>query len=116
MVPHLVWGWERANSSKGSLCRQRGVPAPLLTMNAHCCHLEPASPSPGTRHFLLFCGVRPEDKGLIRFTARTVTSEASLQVEGRSTGCEVWLGSSARAAVYQISLRCPHGSPLTPQC
>lgn len=83
-------------------------------MNVHCCHLEPASPSLGTRHFLLFCGVRPEDKGLIRFTARTVTSEASLQVEGKSVGCEVWLGSSTRAGVYQISLWCPHGSPLTP--
>lgn len=93
MVPHLVWGWEGANSSKGSLCRQRGVPAPLPTMGAHCCHLEPASPSPGTRHFLLFCGVRPEDKGLVRFAARTVMSEASLQVEGTSVGCEVWLDS-----------------------
>lgn len=93
MVPHLVWGWEGANSSKGSLCRQREVPAPLPTMGAHCCHLEPASPSPGTRHFLLFCGVRPEDKGLVRFAARTVISEASLQVEGTSVGCEVWLDS-----------------------
>lgn len=98
VAPHLVWGWDRANSSKRSLYRQRGVPALLLTMGVHC--LEPASPSPGTRHFLLFCGVRPEDKGLIRFTARTVTSEASLQVEGTSAGCEVWLGSSTRAGVY----------------
>ncbi|NWI97348.1 OBSL1 protein, partial [Pitta sordida] len=35
----------------------------------------------GTRHFLLFCGVSPEDKGLIRFAAGTAISEASLQVE-----------------------------------
>lgn len=64
-------------------------------MGAHCCDLEPDSPSPGTRHFLLFCGVRPEDKGLIRFAARTVTSEATLQVEGTSAGCEVWRGWGA---------------------
>ncbi|XP_009948074.1 PREDICTED: obscurin-like protein 1, partial [Leptosomus discolor] len=33
----------------------------------------------GTRHFLLLCGVRPEDEGLIRFVARTAVSEASLR-------------------------------------
>ncbi|NXJ59862.1 OBSL1 protein, partial [Rostratula benghalensis] len=35
----------------------------------------------GPRHFLLICGVRPEDAGLIHFSAGTATSEASLQVE-----------------------------------
>ncbi|NXM35144.1 OBSL1 protein, partial [Oxyruncus cristatus] len=35
----------------------------------------------GTRHFLLFCSVRPEDQGLIRFAAGTAISEASLHVE-----------------------------------
>uniref|UniRef100_A0A8D0EPK0 Obscurin like cytoskeletal adaptor 1 n=1 Tax=Strix occidentalis caurina TaxID=311401 RepID=A0A8D0EPK0_STROC len=35
----------------------------------------------GTRHFLLLCGVRPEDAGLIRFAAGVAASEASLQVE-----------------------------------
>ncbi|KAM7096797.1 obscurin-like protein 1 [Ciconia maguari] len=35
----------------------------------------------GTRHFLLLCGVRPEDTGLIRFAAGTAISEASLRVE-----------------------------------
>ncbi|NXI43341.1 OBSL1 protein, partial [Galbula dea] len=36
----------------------------------------------GTRHFLLFCGVRPEDNGLIRFAAGTVAiSEATLRVQ-----------------------------------
>ncbi|XP_075612981.1 obscurin-like protein 1 isoform X4 [Balearica regulorum gibbericeps] len=35
----------------------------------------------GTRHFLLLCGVRPEDAGLIRFVAGMVVSEASLRVE-----------------------------------
>ncbi|NWQ98524.1 OBSL1 protein, partial [Burhinus bistriatus] len=35
----------------------------------------------GTRHFLLLCGVLPEDAGLIRFSAGTAISEASLQVE-----------------------------------
>ncbi|XP_074685032.1 obscurin-like protein 1 isoform X1 [Strix aluco] len=35
----------------------------------------------GTRHFLLLCGVRPEDAGLIRFAAGVAASEASLRVE-----------------------------------
>ncbi|NXV16316.1 OBSL1 protein, partial [Cepphus grylle] len=35
----------------------------------------------GSRHFLLLCSVRPEDAGLICFSAGTATSEASLQVE-----------------------------------
>ncbi|KFO95300.1 Obscurin-like 1, partial [Calypte anna] len=35
----------------------------------------------GTRHFLLLCSVCPEDAGLIRFVAGTVSSEASLSVE-----------------------------------
>lgn len=59
--------------------------------------------------------MRPEDEGLIRFTARTVISEASLQVEGTSAGCVVWLGSSTRAGVYQVNLWCPaHPMMLTP--
>ncbi|KAM9235830.1 obscurin-like protein 1 [Leptosomus discolor] len=58
----------------------------------------------GTRHFLLLCGVRPEDEGLIRFVARTAVSEASLRVEGTSAGCEGWPGSSTRAGVHQGQL------------
>lgn len=83
--------------TKGGLC-------PLPAMGAHHHPLEAASPSPGTRHFLLLCGVRPEDAGLIRFTAGTAISEASLQVEGTGTGCEGWLGSSTRAGVHQGQL------------
>ncbi|NXU77617.1 OBSL1 protein, partial [Oreotrochilus melanogaster] len=35
----------------------------------------------GTRHFLLLCSVCPEDAGLIRFVAGTVSSEANLSVK-----------------------------------
>ncbi|XP_071603682.1 obscurin-like protein 1 isoform X2 [Heliangelus exortis] len=35
----------------------------------------------GTRHFLLLCSVCPEDAGLIRFVAGTVSSEANLWVK-----------------------------------
>lgn len=81
------------------------------TMGAYHCPLEPASPCPGTRHFLLLCSVRPEDAGLIRFSAGTATSEASLRVEGTSVGCEGWPGSSTRAGVQQGQLM---GSPREP--
>ncbi|NXD06168.1 OBSL1 protein, partial [Nothocercus nigrocapillus] len=40
----------------------------------------------GTKHFLLMCGARPEDAGLIRFEAKTAVSEASLRVEGKRRG------------------------------
>lgn len=101
---HPVWGWEGANSSKGSLLGQRGNPCLPPAVGAHHHPLEPASPSPGTRHFLLFCGVRPEDVGLVRFVAGMVVSEANLRVEGTGAGCEGWPGPSTRAGVHQGQL------------
>ena len=73
-------------------------------MGAHHHPLEPASPSAGTRHFLLLCGVRPEDAGLIRFAAGVAASEASLRVEGTSMGCKSWSGSSTRTGVHRGQL------------
>lgn len=110
--PHTWFGAGRGQiQAKGSLCGQRGGLCPLPAMGAHHRPLEPASPSPGTRHFLLLCGVRPEDTGLIRFAAGMAVSEASLQVEGTGMGCESWLGSSTRAEVHQGQLV---GSPREP--
>ncbi|NXL80271.1 OBSL1 protein, partial [Leptocoma aspasia] len=60
----------------------------------------------GTRHFLLFCGVRPEDKGLIRFTARTVTSEASLQVEALPIRIVKPLRDKTVLARHKATLEC----------
>ncbi|XP_050832974.1 obscurin-like protein 1 [Serinus canaria] len=60
----------------------------------------------GTRHFLLFCGVRPEDKGLIRFTARTVISEASLQVEALPIRIVKPLRDKTVLARHKATLEC----------
>ncbi|RLW04780.1 hypothetical protein DV515_00005529 [Chloebia gouldiae] len=60
----------------------------------------------GTRHFLLFCGVRPEDEGLIRFTARTVTSEASLQVEALPIRIVKPLRDKTVLARHKATLEC----------
>ncbi|XP_056352869.1 LOW QUALITY PROTEIN: obscurin-like protein 1 [Oenanthe melanoleuca] len=60
----------------------------------------------GTRHFLLFCGARPEDKGLIRFTARTVTSEASLQVEALPIRIVKPLRDKTVLARHKATLEC----------
>nr|XP_031361324.1 obscurin-like protein 1 [Lonchura striata domestica] len=60
----------------------------------------------GTRHFLLFCGVRPEDKGFIRFTARTVTSEASLQVEALPIRIVKPLRDKTVLARHKATLEC----------
>ncbi|KAF4796886.1 obscurin like 1 [Turdus rufiventris] len=60
----------------------------------------------GPRHFLLFCGVRPEDKGLIRFTARTVISEASLQVEALPIRIVKPLRDKTVLARHKATLEC----------
>ncbi|XP_039553079.1 obscurin-like protein 1 isoform X1 [Passer montanus] len=60
----------------------------------------------GTRHFLLFCGVCPEDNGLIRFTARTVTSEASLQVEALPIRIVKPLRDKTVLARHKATLEC----------
>ncbi|KAM3667925.1 obscurin-like protein 1 [Ammospiza maritima maritima] len=60
----------------------------------------------GTRHFLLFCGVRPEDQGLIRFTARTGTSEASLQVEALPIRIVKPLRDKTVLARHKATLEC----------
>ncbi|XP_064575097.1 obscurin-like protein 1 [Zonotrichia leucophrys gambelii] len=60
----------------------------------------------GTRHFLLFCGVRPEDQGLICFTARTVTSEASLQVEALPIRIVKPLRDKTVLARHKATLEC----------
>ncbi|NXC10450.1 OBSL1 protein, partial [Orthonyx spaldingii] len=60
----------------------------------------------GTWHFLLFCGVRPEDKGLIRFAARTVISEASLQVEALPIRIVKPLRDKTVLARHKATLEC----------
>ncbi|NWW63518.1 OBSL1 protein, partial [Ifrita kowaldi] len=60
----------------------------------------------GTRHFLLFCGVRPEDKGLIRFAARTVISEGSLQVEALPIRIVKPLRDKTVLARHKATLEC----------
>ncbi|NXS88308.1 OBSL1 protein, partial [Erpornis zantholeuca] len=60
----------------------------------------------GTRHFLLFCGVRPEDKGHIRFAARTVISEASLQVEALPIRIVKPLRDKTVLARHKATLEC----------
>ncbi|NXN81731.1 OBSL1 protein, partial [Bombycilla garrulus] len=60
----------------------------------------------GTQHFLLFCGVRPEDNGLIRFTARTVISEASLQVEALPIRIVKPLRDKTVLARHKATLEC----------
>ncbi|NXP50842.1 OBSL1 protein, partial [Heliornis fulica] len=60
----------------------------------------------GTRHFLLFCGVRPEDAGLIRFTARRVVSEASLRVEALPIRIVKPLRDKTVLARHKATLEC----------
>ncbi|XP_074001811.1 obscurin-like protein 1 [Numenius arquata] len=60
----------------------------------------------GTRHFLLFCGVRPEDAGLIRFSAGTATSEASLQVEALPIRIVKPLRDKTVLARHKATLEC----------
>lgn len=88
---------------------------PPPAKGAHRCPLEPATPSTGTRHFLLLCCVRPEDAGLIRFTAGTsAVSEASLRVEGTGVAVRGLAGLQHHSWVHHGS-SCG-GSPLTPRC
>ncbi|NXX18941.1 OBSL1 protein, partial [Podargus strigoides] len=60
----------------------------------------------GTRHFLLLCGVRPEDAGLIRFTAGTVISEASLRVEALPIRIVKPLRDKTVLARHKATLEC----------
>ncbi|PKU48394.1 obscurin-like protein 1 [Limosa lapponica baueri] len=60
----------------------------------------------GTRHFLLFCGVRPEDAGLICFSAGTATSEASLQVEALPIRIVKPLRDKTVLARHKATLEC----------
>ncbi|NXC26593.1 OBSL1 protein, partial [Campylorhamphus procurvoides] len=60
----------------------------------------------GTRHFLLFCGVCPEDKGLIRFAAGTAISEASLQVEALPIRIVKPLRDKTVLARHKATLEC----------
>ncbi|KAM6071117.1 obscurin-like protein 1 [Chlamydotis macqueenii] len=60
----------------------------------------------GTRHFLLLCGVRPEDAGLIRFAAGTVVSEASLQVEALPIRIVKPLRDKTVLAWHKATLEC----------
>ncbi|NWI24750.1 OBSL1 protein, partial [Sula dactylatra] len=60
----------------------------------------------GTRHFLLLCGVRPEDAGLICFTARMVRSEASLRVEALPIRIVKPLRDKTVLARHKATLEC----------
>ncbi|NXC44881.1 OBSL1 protein, partial [Penelope pileata] len=60
----------------------------------------------GTRHFLLFCAVRPEDAGPISFTARTATSEASLEVEALPIRIVKPLRDKTVLARHKATLEC----------
>ncbi|NXO55555.1 OBSL1 protein, partial [Aramus guarauna] len=60
----------------------------------------------GTRHFLLLCGVRPEDAGLIRFVAGMVASEASLQVEALPIRIVKPLRDKTVLARHKATLEC----------
>ncbi|NXG03009.1 OBSL1 protein, partial [Sakesphorus luctuosus] len=60
----------------------------------------------GTRHFLLFCSVCPEDKGLIRFAAGTAISEASLQVEALPIRIVKPLRDKTVLARHKATLEC----------
>uniref|UniRef100_A0A672UIB6 Obscurin like cytoskeletal adaptor 1 n=1 Tax=Strigops habroptila TaxID=2489341 RepID=A0A672UIB6_STRHB len=60
----------------------------------------------GTRHFLLFCSVRPEDKGLIRFVAGTAVSEASLQVQALPIRIVKPLRDKTVLARHKATLEC----------
>ncbi|NXN65970.1 OBSL1 protein, partial [Himantopus himantopus] len=60
----------------------------------------------GTRHFLLLCGVRPEDAGLIRFSAGTAISEASLRVEALPIRIVKPLRDKTVLARHKATLEC----------
>ncbi|KAM6307131.1 obscurin-like protein 1 [Aegotheles albertisi] len=60
----------------------------------------------GPRHFLLLCGVRPEDAGLIRFVAGKVCSEASLQVEALPIRIVKPLRDKTVLARHKATLEC----------
>ncbi|NWS66592.1 OBSL1 protein, partial [Crotophaga sulcirostris] len=60
----------------------------------------------GTRHFLLLCGVHPEDAGLIRFAAGTAVSEASLQVEAMPIRIVKPLRDKTVLARHKATLEC----------
>ncbi|XP_059676700.1 obscurin-like protein 1 [Gavia stellata] len=60
----------------------------------------------GTRHFLLLCGVCPEDTGLIRFTAGTAVSEASLRVEALPIRIVKPLRDKTVLARHKATLEC----------
>ncbi|NXL04847.1 OBSL1 protein, partial [Mesembrinibis cayennensis] len=60
----------------------------------------------GTRHFLLLCAVRPEDAGLIRFTAGMVASEASLRVEALPIRIVKPLRDKTVLARHKATLEC----------
>ncbi|XP_074449581.1 obscurin-like protein 1 isoform X4 [Larus michahellis] len=60
----------------------------------------------GTRHFLLLCSVRPEDAGLIRFSAGTATSEASLRVEALPIRIVKPLRDKTVLARHKATLEC----------
>ncbi|NWS39282.1 OBSCN protein, partial [Probosciger aterrimus] len=60
----------------------------------------------GTRHFLLFCSVCPEDKGLIRFVAGTAVSEANLRVEALPIRIVKPLRDKTVLARHKATLEC----------
>ncbi|XP_054686750.1 obscurin-like protein 1 isoform X2 [Grus americana] len=60
----------------------------------------------GTRHFLLLCGVHPEDAGLIRFVAGMVVSEASLRVEALPIRIVKPLRDKTVLARHKATLEC----------
>ncbi|NXN44776.1 OBSL1 protein, partial [Rhinoptilus africanus] len=60
----------------------------------------------GTRHFLLLCSVCPEDAGLIRFSAGTATSEASLRVEALPIRIVKPLRDKTVLARHKATLEC----------
>uniref|UniRef100_A0A663F2L8 Obscurin-like protein 1 n=1 Tax=Aquila chrysaetos chrysaetos TaxID=223781 RepID=A0A663F2L8_AQUCH len=60
----------------------------------------------GTRHFLLLCGVRPEDAGLIRFAAGMAVSEASLRVEALPIRIVKPLRDKTVLARHKATLEC----------
>ncbi|NXW01552.1 OBSL1 protein, partial [Fregetta grallaria] len=60
----------------------------------------------GTRHFLLLCGVRPEDAGLIRFAAGMVVSEASLRVQALPIRIVKPLRDKTVLARHKATLEC----------
>ncbi|NXS68886.1 OBSL1 protein, partial [Pandion haliaetus] len=60
----------------------------------------------GTRHFLLLCGVCPEDAGLIRFMTGTAVSEARLQVEALPIRIVKPLRDKTVLARHKATLEC----------